>query len=437
MLKAAFSAVGCKLNQYEVQAMAESLEPYGFQLVQFSDKADLYVINTCTVTGKADYTSRQMVRRALRKNPSAKVIVTGCYAELEPEQNRSLGKSVAVIDNKHKVDIPRIVLGMFGIDSHESLLGKPITMMSGHSRAFIKIQEGCREKCSYCVIWRARGKPVSREPQEIIDEINALYNNDYREVVLTGVHIGKYKKKLNFAELLKAILKNTDMPRLRLSSLKPNEFKDEIIDLIATEKRICPHVHLPVQSGDDSILQMMGRKYKADSVAGLANRLVEARADITIGADIIVGFPGESDINFENTVSLVKENPIHHLHVFSYSDRPGTPASSFTNKVAPADKAKRSIRMRRIGGKKKAEHARSFIGKTLDIIVEDRQRSGLLAGISGNYHKVEFSGDDIFRKKHIYIYIKSIKKDVLVGDTDSIKLIKKVDNIFHPCYFRA
>jgi threonylcarbamoyladenosine tRNA methylthiotransferase MtaB len=425
MLKAAFNAIGCKLNQYEIQSMAESLEPYGFQSVPFSDKADLYIINTCTVTGKADYTSRQMVRRALRKNPSARVIVTGCYAELEPEQNRNLGDTVAVIDNKHKADIPRIVLSMFGIDSHESLCGKPITRMNGHSRAFIKIQEGCREKCSYCIIWKARGKPVSREPELIIDEINALYENGYREVVLTGVHIGKYKNNLNFAGLLKAIIENTDMPRLRLSSLKPNEFKDELIDLIANESRICPHVHLPIQSGDDSILQMMGRKYTADSVAKLTEQLVEARPDITIGADIIVGFPGEDDNHFENTVSLVKENPIHHLHVFSYSDRPGTPASSFANKVPPEIKAKRSVRLRRIGGRKKAEHARSFIGKTLDIIVEDRQKSGLLAGISSNYHKVEFIGDETFRKKHIYIYIKSIKKDVLVGDTDTIRFIKK------------
>jgi len=425
MLKAAFNAVGCKLNQYEIQAIAEALEPCGFQIVPFSDKADLYVINTCTVTGKADYTSRQMVRRAIRKNPSAKVIVTGCYAELEPELNQSLGDDVVVIGNVDKTAIPRTVLSMFGISSHEPLVGKPITRMNGHSRAFIKIQEGCREKCTYCVIWKARGKPVSRKPEHIIDEINALYENGYREVVLAGVHIGKYKNQLNFHELLKTIINNTDIPRLRLSSLKPNEFKDEIIDLIAAEKRICPHVHLPIQSGDDAILKLMGRKYKSGFVSKLVNRLVEARQGITIGADFIVGFPGESDNHFESTVSLVKENPINHLHVFSYSDRPGTPASAFADKVSPEDKFRRSARLRRIGGKKKVEHARSFIGKTLDIIVEDRQKSGLLAGISGNYHKVEFAGDPSFRGKYIYIYINSFKKDALVGDANSVKLIKK------------
>ncbi|MCP4583232.1 MAG: tRNA (N(6)-L-threonylcarbamoyladenosine(37)-C(2))-methylthiotransferase MtaB [candidate division Zixibacteria bacterium] len=425
MLKAAFNAVGCKLNQYEVQAITESLEPYGFQPVPFTEKADLYVINTCTVTGKADYTSRQMVRRALRKNPSARVIITGCYAELEPAKNEALSERVAVIGNSRKADIPRIVLNLFGIDNDGNLIGKPITRMNGHSRAFIKIQEGCREKCTYCIIWKARGRPISREPEEIVDEINALYENGYHEVVLTGVHIGRYKKGVDFTGLLKTVLQDTDMPRLRLSSLKPNEFKDKLIELIASESRICPHVHLPVQSGDDTILKSMGRKYKADSVGILADRLIEARLGITIGADIIVGFPGESDTNFENTVSLIKDNPIHHLHVFSYSDRPGTPASSFENKVSPEDKAKRSGRLRRIGNRKKKAHAQSFIGKHLDIIVEDRQRSGMLAGISGNYHKVEFAGDESLRKQHIHIDIDSYEKEALRGNPESIKQIKK------------
>ena len=426
MLKAAFSAVGCKLNQYEVQSIAETLEPYGFQTVPFNDKADLYIINTCSVTGKADYTSRQMARRAIRRNPEAKVIVTGCYAELEPEQTGELGEGVIVVGNPRKNDIPQIVLEKFGIDvdSGGILSGRPITRMNGHSRAFIKIQEGCREKCSYCIIWKARGKPTSREPEQIVEEINSLYENGYYEVVLTGVHIGRYKKVLNLTELLKAILEKTKMPRIRLSSLKPNEFKDELIELIGSEKRICPHVHLPVQSGDDDVLKVMGRKYNAALLAGLVNRLVDIRPDITIGADIIVGFPGETDDNFENTVALVKDNPFHHLHVFSYSDRPGTEASQFTNKVTPEDKAKRSRRLRRLGNTKSKDHAREFIGKNLDIIVEDRESSGKLAGISGNYLRVEFDGDDKLRRKLIEINIDSMAKDSLIGDSGSIKLLK-------------
>lgn len=425
MLKAAFSAVGCKLNQYEVQAIAEALEPYGFQAVEFTEKADLYVINTCTVTGKADYTSRQMARRALRKNPKAKVIVTGCYAELEPKLVGELGERVIVIGNVRKNEIPQIALDEFGFKSADSgLKSAPITRMNSHSRAFLKIQEGCREKCSYCVIWKVRGRPVSREPEQIIEEINALYENGYREVVLTGVHIGRYKKRYNLAQLLGAILAETSMPRIRLSSLKPNEFKDELIELIGSEKRICPHVHLPIQSGDDDILKAMGRKYEASQISELVNRLMKIRPDITIGADIIVGFPGETEANFENTMALVKDNPIHHLHVFAYSDRPGTEASMMSDKVTPDDKARRSRRLRRLGTQKKNKHAGKFVGSTLDIIVEDRERSGKLAGISGNYLRVEFEGDDSLRKKLIKISIDSIDKDILISNNETIKQIK-------------
>lgn len=423
MLKAAFNAVGCKLNQYEVQAIAESLAPYGFIETPFNTRADLYIINTCTVTGKADYTSRQMVRRALRKNPDAKVIVTGCYAQLEPDAIKELGDIACAVGNARKDKIPEIALKMFGIPYDGAPSCGIITSMSGHSRAFIKIQEGCVEKCTYCIIWRARGRPQSREPEQIINEINNLAENGYHEVVLTGVHIGKYKKRLNLTGLLKAIFNDTDMHRIRLSSLKPNEFNDELIQLIADEKRLCPHVHLPIQSGDDSVLSRMGRKYKSSLVSRLANRLIEARPNMTIGADFIVGFPGESEVSFENSVTLVRNNPIHHLHVFSYSDRPGTPASGFPDKVAPTDKAKRSRRLHRIGSDKIKKHRQTFVGRTLDVIVENRQKSGLLTGVSGNYLKVQFPSDEKLQKKHISIKILSVDRDVLIGDPGSIGII--------------
>jgi threonylcarbamoyladenosine tRNA methylthiotransferase MtaB len=403
--------------------MAEALEPYGFQVVPFTESADVYVINTCTVTGKADYTSRQMIRRALRRSAGAKVIVTGCYAELEPSILQS--DVTLIAGNKQKNDLPNMILNLFGIDrGNKPDEGCTITRMNGHSRAFIKIQEGCTEKCTYCVIWKARGKPVSRNPDEIIKEINDLYRNGYREVVLTGVHIGKYKNKFNITGLLKTILKETEIPRIRLSSLKPDEFKGELIELLAAEKRICPHVHLPVQSGDDNILKRMGRKYCVKLVSQLVDRLVEARWDITIGADFIVGFPGETKANFENTVALIEDIPIVHLHIFPYSDRPGTPASLFSGKVSSQEKSNRSKRLKRIGDKKKRAHLKRFVGKKLDVIVEDRQSSGKLSGLSGNYLKVEFPGNDSLRKKYIEIKTTTYRKDVLKGDSNSIKLIK-------------
>jgi threonylcarbamoyladenosine tRNA methylthiotransferase MtaB len=422
MLKVAFSAVGCKINQYEVQVIAEALEPYGFQVVPFNKNADVYVINTCTVTAKADYTSRQMIRRALRMSPDAKVIVTGCYAELEPSTMESLGDIAFIAGNRQKNNLPQIILNLCEIDSGKAS-GYSITRMNGHSRAFIKIQEGCAEKCSYCVIWKARGKPSSRDPDAIIKEINDLYKNGYHEVVLTGVHIGRFENKFNLAGLLKTILRETEMPRVRLSSLKPDEFKDELIELLTTEKRICPHVHLPVQSGDDTILQRMGRKYSAKSVYQLVNRLVEARQGITIGADFIVGFPGETTANFENTVALVRDVPIVYLHVFPYSDRPGTPASLFSGKISPQEKSERSKRLKSIGDEKKLAHMKSFVGKKLDVIVENRKKSGMFNGLSGNYLVVEFDGSDTLRKKYIEIEVTTFANDALQGDSNSIKLI--------------
>lgn len=421
MLKVAFSAVGCKINQYEVQVMAEALEPYGFRVVSFNESADVCVINTCTVTAKADYTSRQMIRRALRMSPEAKVIVTGCYAELEPSTMESLGDIAFIAGNKQKNNLPQIILNLFGIDGGKSSIG--ITRMNGHSRAFIKIQEGCAEKCSYCVIWKARGKPFSRDPDAIIKEINDLYRNGYHEVVLTGVHIGRFENKFNLVGLLKTILRETEMPRVRLSSLKPDEFKDELIELLTTEKRICPHVHLPVQSGDDTILQRMGRKYSTKSVYQLVNRLVEARLGITVGADFIVGFPGETKTDFENTVALVRDVQIVHLHVFPYSDRPGTPASLFSGKVSPQEKSERSKRLKSIGDEKKRAHMKSFVGKKLDVIVENRKSSGKFNGLSGNYLIVEFDGGDALRKKYIEIEVTAFANDALQGDSNSIKLI--------------
>ncbi len=268
-----------------------------------------------------------------------------------------------------------------------------------------------------------RDRPSSRDPGEIIKEINDLYQNGYNEVVLTGVHIGKFKNGFNLTGLLKTILKETEIPRVRLSSLKPDEFKNELIELLATERRICPHVHLPVQSGDDTILQRMGRRYSAKSVYQLVNRLVEARQGITIGADFIVGFPGETKDDFENTIAMVKDIPIVHLHIFPYSDRPGTPASLFSDKISPQEKSERSKRLKRIGDKKKRAHMKSFIGKKLDVIVENRQSSGRLNGISGNYLRVGFTGDDTLMKKYVEIKVNEFSNDALQGDPNSIKLI--------------
>jgi threonylcarbamoyladenosine tRNA methylthiotransferase MtaB len=416
MFKAAFSAVGCKLNQYEVQAMAEALEPHGIAVVPFEQVADVYVINTCTVTGKADLSSRQLIRQAIRRAPEAKIIVTGCYAEIDKPSIEQIGIISFIGGNKSKKDVPRIILELLGIDSQpDSMAEMSISRMNGHSRAFVKVQDGCAEKCTYCVIWKARGRPVSRDPYQIIAEINKLHENGYNEIVLTGVHIGKYRNKADLSELLKTILSETDISQIRLSSLKPNEFTEKLLELAASEKRICPHFHIPLQSGDDSVLERMGRKYSAESGHKLVNRLVQIRPEATIGADFIVGFPGETQRNFANTLAMVKDNPIHHLHVFSYSDRPGTPALTFPDKVSPQYKAARRKALQKLGDIKKQNHLRRFIGQTLDTIIEDTSESGHSTGLTANFLKIKIMGESRPARQLVRVHIQSADAESLYG----------------------
>jgi threonylcarbamoyladenosine tRNA methylthiotransferase MtaB len=417
MLKAAFTAAGCKLNQYEVQAMAEALEPYGIVTVPFSEKADLYVINTCTVTSRADLSSRQLIRQAQRRSPQAKIIVTGCYAEIDKAALEKIEGISFMGDNSHKEDIPNVILNLLGIDArNDNLEGLSISTMSGHSRAFVKIQEGCDDKCSYCIIWKARGIPRSREVHHIINEVNRLVYNGYNEIVLTGIHIGKYRTGGDLAGLISEILINTDISRIRLSSLKPTEFSDRLLELIADETRICPHFHLSIQSGDDQILANMNRRYPASVSTDTIKRLLTIRPESTIGADFIVGFPGETKTQFNNTLAMVENNRIHHLHVFSYSDRPGTPASDFPNKIDPLQKNLRRDLLQNLGKIKKRNHLRSFVGQTLDAIVENMDESGKATAITNNFLKVNFASENDLSKKLVAVAVTSANGDSLQGE---------------------
>lgn len=423
MYKAAFSAAGCKLNQYEVQAIAEALEPYGIETVAFGDKADIYVINTCTVTSRADLSSRQLIRQAQRHSPDAKIIVTGCYAEMDKPALEKIDGISLVSDNSNKENLPNQILNLLGIDTQ---IDRPemfsISTMKGHSRAFVKIQDGCDDQCSYCIIWKARGKPRSRNVCNVINEINRLAFNGYNEIVLSGVHIGKYYYGGgDLAALIDEILVNTDIAQIRLSSLKPNEISADLLQLIADDTRICPHFHLSIQSGDDEILARMNRRYQSAAITETIRQLMLARPESTIGADFIVGFPGESETQFDNTRAIIENNPIHHLHVFSYSDRPGTPASEMPIKINPIIKNQRREILQELAQTKKTEHLKSFIGKTLDAIVESRDKNGLVAATTGNFLKVHFLGDEDLVKKLVSVAINSVEKEYLNGELVNIR----------------
>jgi len=421
MPKVAFGFTGCKVNNYEVQALSEALESAGMEIVSFNDGADCYIINTCTVTSKADTSSRNLIRRAKRISPAAKIVVTGCYAQLKPEKISQIGIDL-LVPNSEKEKIPGKILDLIG-ENGEKLASDDsseygsfiISNMRELTRGFIKIQEGCDRKCAYCTIWMSRGPLRSRNPRYVIEEINRLYKNGYLEIVLTGVHIGKYKYgELDFPGLLEKIVSDTDIPRIRLSSMYPTEIDDRLIQILS-DGRICPHIHLSIQSGDDDILRKMGRDYTAEdltSTIGLLNRSIPS---VTVGADFITGFPGESDIQFQNSVNLIDETGIHHLHVFSFSARPGTRAAEM-NDVVPSDIVrKRTNLLRELGTQKKIEHLKKFINKDLQVLFENRtvDNTGALTGLSENYLRVNALGDECHKGNIVKVRPYSLKDKIL------------------------
>ncbi|MGB2768985.1 MAG: tRNA (N(6)-L-threonylcarbamoyladenosine(37)-C(2))-methylthiotransferase MtaB, partial [Candidatus Zixiibacteriota bacterium] len=401
----------------------------------------LYVINTCTVTGESDRSSRQAIYRAKRKSPDAKIIVTGCYAQLEKEFLESLPEVSMVVKQEDKGRLPSLVAQLQGLGAGGE--GRPATPISGvkgigdraeeikdeffgfgvkelakHTRALVKIQDGCEKNCAYCVVPFARGKERSREVGQIISEINDLVENGYKEVVLTGVHVGRYNRDgVTLVDLSERILNETKVERMRFSSIDPNEFSDQLIDFISRSDRICRHVHIPLQSGDSDILSKMRREYSTGDYRALADKISQAVPGVLIGADVIVGFPGETDEQFDNTCQFIRSSPINYLHVFSYSDRKGTEASSMPEKVPQQVIHKRSEIMHALGKEKWRGYIQRFIGKRLDVLIENRRdrKTDMLTGLSDNYIRVLLDGEDSLRNRIVSVHIDDRHGNVLLG----------------------
>jgi threonylcarbamoyladenosine tRNA methylthiotransferase MtaB len=422
MPKIAFASVGCKLNRYEVQLMAEALKPFEFSVVPFNKQADCYVINTCSVTGDADLSSRQLIRQARRRLQSAKVVVTGCYAQLRPDLIAELNADL-VISNRDKQKLPTLILNLFGIENHnlsDTALWESTSIagMDGLTRAFVKIEDGCDDQCTFCTIWIARGPVISRPTDHIIEEINKLSLNSYKEIALTGVHIGKYNfDGKNFTGLLKKLLQQTSIDRIRLSSLNPTEITDNLLELIQSNRRLCPHIHLSLQSGDSRILKLMGRKYTSEDIQNVIEKLLTVLPYITIGADFIVGFPGETGEMFENTKRLIENAEIHHLHIFPYSSRPGTAAENFIDKIEPRKKDERSQILRQLGKSNKLLHLKKFIGRRLNVLFENRESTAneMLTGLSENYLRICAPGPDNLKGKIMEVEPHKIIDDKLIS----------------------
>jgi len=428
--KVAIQTVGCRLNQYESERIIAQLAPYGFERALPGQKADLYIINTCTVTHRADSNCRNLIRRAARSNPNGRVVVVGCYVDAEPETIAGLEGVDVVIGNEHKEDISRILPARLP----ELFDSKPVTGCADvisdffeHNRAWIKISDGCNQACSYCIVTKVRGPLRNRPPGEILDEINALVGSGYREVVLTGVHIGHYKylkgepQTKNLAALCRMIFRETDLYRLRISSIEPQTIRDELLEVYgAMNGRICYHMHVPLQSGSPRILELMRRPYTPQKYIDRLRAVKKAAPESIIGADVIVGFPGETDDDFHLTKQLIESGPVDYLHVFSYSDRRGTPAASMTPKINPEVIKERSAILTRVSDRLRDRAYRRQVGRTLEVISEHKKNEfGGYWGISGNYVKVRLPGHRNWGKDVVRVNVTSATPDYVEGKITS------------------
>jgi len=422
------TTLGCKVNQYESDAIAQRLKNLGYVTVGSEDPADLCIINTCTVTQKASMQSRQAVRQFIRSNPQAQIVVTGCYAQTEPDELKKINGVHHIIGHGDKHNIPDIVLSPpKNLPSpalirqnilHEQYFKQiPVTVFGSRTRPFLKIQDGCDTFCTYCIVPYARGRSRSMPFESVLKNIHCLKQAGFHEVVLTGVHLGAYGLDLSPQTSLTALLDHirisNAMDRVRLSSIEPHELTQTIIELIAKTEIFCDHFHIPLQSGDDRILESMHRPYTSSLFRNLIVKIKDQVPDPAIGVDILIGFPGETEKAFENTYSLIETLPVTYLHVFPFSSRPGTPASRYPQKVPQKTIKTRCEKMRRLGNEKKRIFYETFMEKTVEILIESKRdnATGLLKGITSNYIPVHIAGKDDLFNTMVRVVIEKIEKN--------------------------
>lgn len=400
----ALRTLGCKVNQYEGESVARELADFGLTRVDFDDVADVYVINGCTVTGTADHKARQLIRRAHRRNPAALIAVTGCYAEgARAEAERLLGGSGIIVGNADKGSLAARIADRLGLSGDgraaPSCAARPSVKdqseaNGGHSRALVKVQDGCNSFCSYCIVPLVRGRLSSKPLELAVSEVRSLAADGGAEVVLTGIHLGHYGADLSprrSLDDLLAALAVARAPRIRLSSIEVLEITPKIVELMSSSGAICRHLHVPLQSGSDRILRAMNRRYTAEKFIEICGRIKEAVPDIAITTDVMVGFPGETEEDFEETLRVVEKVGFSKVHAFRFSPRPGTPAAEMDGQVEPGVKEERLRELVSLADWIATEYASRFVGKELDVVVEERE-SGTWAGTSDNYLRVKFDG---------------------------------------------
>ncbi len=394
--------LGCKLNQFDGAAIEGELARRGFREAADPGSAQVIVVNTCTVTHKADGDARKLIRSMRRASPDCSLLVTGCYAEREPETLSGMAEVTRVFGNKEKFRLGGILDEMgIGADRTPAPVDRgcdnelPRALHFGErSRAFLKIQEGCRLACSYCIIPEVRGPSRSVPPQQVERALARLIEAGYREIVLTGVNTGDYGRdldpKIDLATLLRRLFDRCGATRLRLNSLEPLTVTDEIVELLASEPRLAPHLQVPLQSGSAELLRAMRRNYRRETYLGVLSRLRDAVPDIGLGADVIVGFPGETDTLFGETYDLIAGSPLNYLHVFSWSPRPGTPAAEYAGRVDPRVQRERSRALRGLGAELSLRFRKGFEGRRLDAVaLGDRRDGPYQRALTGNFIDVD------------------------------------------------
>jgi threonylcarbamoyladenosine tRNA methylthiotransferase MtaB len=407
----AFHTLGCKVNAYETEAIWQLFQREGYKRVDFEKKADVYVINTCTVTNTGDRKSRQMIRRAIRKNPDAVVAVTGCYAQTSPGEimqipgvdvvvgTQGRDKLLEYIEEHRQTRQPvNAVKNIMKTREFEEL---DVPTFTNRTRASLKIQEGCNNFCTFCIIPWARGLLRSRKPESVLKQARQLVAAGYREIVLTGIHTGGYgedMKDYKLADLLWDLDKVEGLKRIRISSIEASQINDRVIEVLNQSDKMCRHLHIPLQAGDDEVLKRMRRKYTVDEFRRKIEHIKQAMPNVAITSDVIVGFPGETDEQFENGYRLIEELAFSELHVFPYSQRTGTPAARMDGQVPNEVKQERVQRLIELSNKLSIQYASQFVGDVLEVIPErpykEAPDSGLYMGYSDNYLQVVFPGNE-------------------------------------------
>ncbi|CEH33193.1 tRNA (N(6)-L-threonylcarbamoyladenosine(37)-C(2))-methylthiotransferase MtaB [Romboutsia lituseburensis] len=430
MKKVAFYTLGCKVNQYETEAMLEMFEKEGYTQVDSEEFADVYVINTCTVTHMSDRKSRQYIRRMKKKNPDAIIAVVGCYSQVSPEEileieevnlvmgtneRRQIVEEIKKIDSSQKASTVDDIMKVRAFEEIE------ISQSNGRTRAFMKIQDGCDRFCSYCIIPYARGGKVrSRNKESILEEVQKLASNGYKEIVLTGIHVASYGKDLKDEQMtllsvIKEINEVEEIERIRLSSVEPVLFTDEFVNEVSKMPKVCPHYHLSLQSGCDETLKRMNRRYTTTEYKEIVDRLRENIPNVAITTDVIVGFPGETNDEFNKTYEFLRDIELSQMHIFKYSPRKGTPAATMDNQIDPQMKQFRSDKLLNLNKENFNKFASKFVGQELDVLFEQSVEQNRYEGLTSNYIRVVVETDKDIQGQILKTKILDVKNEYVEG----------------------